>query len=77
MLADVEAYGHQFPAYRTDPIAETVRAAGRMAGDQGFAARYSAFLRDMVYGEKAGLSASLLTITELVHYLETAPDNIR
>jgi hypothetical protein len=23
MLADVKAYGHQFPAYREDPVAET------------------------------------------------------
>jgi len=76
MLADVEAYGHQFPAYRTDPIAETVRAAGRMAGDQGFAARYSAFLRDMVYGEKAEFNTALLTIGGLAHYLKTVPDSI-
>jgi hypothetical protein len=24
--ADVEAYGHQFPAYRENPVAETLRA---------------------------------------------------
>jgi hypothetical protein len=29
MRADVEAYGHQFPAYRDDPVAETLRALAR------------------------------------------------
>jgi hypothetical protein len=50
MLADAEAYGHQFPAYRENPIAETVRAVAGMASDPGFGHRYAAFLRDMVYG---------------------------
>jgi hypothetical protein len=77
MLADVKAYGHQFPAYRTDPIGETARAVGRMAGDHGFSDRYSAFLRDMVYGEQAEFRNSLLTITELARYLETPPEKIR
>ena len=76
MLADVEAYGHQFPAYRADPVGETLRAVGRMAEDPGFSERYSAFLRDMVYGETAPFSTSLSTITALAQYLETAPSNI-
>ena len=62
MRADVEAYGHQFPAYRDDPIAETVRAVGRMATDPGFAERYSAFLRDMVYGERPEFEEAVATI---------------
>ena len=32
MLADVEAYGHQFPAYRENPVAETLRAVDRARG---------------------------------------------
>jgi hypothetical protein len=76
MLADVEAYGHQFPAYRTDPVGETVRAVGRMVDDQGFSERYSAFLRDMVYGVRSEFSSTLSTIIDLARYLETAPDNI-
>ena len=31
MLADVEAYGHQFPAYRENPVAETLRAVAGLA----------------------------------------------
>ena len=51
MLADVKAYGHQFPAYRDDPVAETLRAVAGLATETGFATRYATFLRDMVYGE--------------------------
>lgn len=51
MMADVKAYGHQFPAYRDDPVAETLRAISGLAAGE-FAERYSLFLRDMVYGEE-------------------------
>ncbi len=51
MGADVEAYGHQFPAYRENPIAETLRAVGGLATDARFEIDYTTFLRDMVYGE--------------------------
>lgn len=51
MGADAEAYSHQFPAYRDDPVAETRRAVDGLAGDPSFAPRYAAFLRDMVYGK--------------------------
>ena len=37
MLADVEAYGHQFPAYRENPVAETLRAVAGLATDDRFA----------------------------------------
>ncbi len=46
MIADVEAYGHQFPAYRHDPIAETLRAVSGLATDDRFARSYAAFLTD-------------------------------
>ena len=51
MQADAETYGHQFPAYRNDPLAETQRAVEGIAADVGFAASYATFRRDMVYGE--------------------------
>jgi hypothetical protein len=35
--ADVEAYGHQFPAYRENPVAETLRAVAALATDDRFA----------------------------------------
>ena len=35
MRADAKVYGHQFAAYRDDPIAETLRAVAGMAADPG------------------------------------------
>lgn len=65
MLADADSYGNQFPAYRENPIAETLRAVSRMAGDPVFAARYAIFLRDMVYGEVHQFGMALSTTIEL------------
>jgi predicted nucleotidyltransferase component of viral defense system len=69
MRADVETYGHQFPAYRDNPIAESVRAVAGMAADPGFAGRYAAFLRDMVYGEGQSFGIALATISDLASRL--------
>ncbi len=65
MLADVEAYGHQFPAYGEDPIRETLRAVKLMATDVGFARRYAEFLRDMVYQGPIDFETAIRTITAL------------
>jgi hypothetical protein len=65
MLADVEAYGHQFPAYRDDPVAETLRAVVGLAEDDRFATAYATFLRDMVYGEVVDFSTALATVSAL------------
>jgi len=65
MRADVEAYGHQFPAYRKNPVAETVRAVGGLATDERFASYYAAFLRDMVYGEAPDFRTALATVSAL------------
>ena len=65
MLADDEAYGHQFPAYRDDPVAETLRAVAGLAADDRFANAYAAFLRDMVYGEAPDFKTALATISTL------------
>jgi hypothetical protein len=63
--ADVEAYGHQFPAYRENPVAETLRAVAGLATDDRFASYYAAFLRDMVYGEVPDFRTALATISAL------------
>lgn len=62
MLADVEAYGHQFPAYREDPVAETLRAVAGLGEDDRFANSYATFLRDMVYGEAPDFRTALATV---------------
>jgi hypothetical protein len=69
MRADVEAYGHQFPAYRENPVAETLRAVGGLATDDRFASNYAAFLRDMVYGEAPDFKTALATVSALADTL--------
>jgi hypothetical protein len=69
MRADVEAYGHQFPAYRGNPVAETLRAVGELASDDRFAADYATFLRDMVYGEAPDFETALGTVSGLADRL--------
>jgi hypothetical protein len=65
MLADVEAYGHHFPAYRKDPIAETLRAVAGIDADDRFAKAYATFLRDLVYGEASDFKTALATVSVL------------
>ena len=45
--------GRNFPAYRANPVAETLKAIEAIAADAAFAAAYANFRRDMVYGESA------------------------
>ena len=63
--ADIEAYGHQFPAYRDNPIAEILRAVTGLATDDRFTRAYEAFLRDMVYGEAPDFKTALATVSIL------------
>jgi hypothetical protein len=69
MRADVEAYGHQFPAYRENPVAETLRAVGGLAADDRFASYYAEFLRDMVYSEVPDFKTALATVSALANGL--------
>jgi predicted nucleotidyltransferase component of viral defense system len=65
MQADAEAYGNQFPAYRDNPLAETLRAVEGLAGDSGYVRRYEEFQRLMVYGETVGYSDCIGTLRNL------------
>ena len=69
MRADVEAYGHQFPAYRENPVAETLRAVDGLAADDRFASHYAEFLRDMVYGEAPDFRTAVATVSALADHL--------
>jgi hypothetical protein len=73
--ADVEAYGHQFPAYRENPVAETLRAVAGLATDERFANHYTAFLRDMVYGETPDFKTALATVSALADGLRERQGN--
>lgn len=70
MLADAAAYGHQFPAYRANPVAETLRAVTGLVADAGFAARYATFQRDMVYGERAAFETAVAAVVVLSAQVE-------
>lgn len=63
--SDVEAYGHKFPAYRENPIAETIRAVNGLVADAEFASQYADFLRDMVYGEAPNFQIAYRTLSAL------------
>jgi predicted nucleotidyltransferase component of viral defense system len=74
ILADVKAYGHQFPAYRDDPIGETIRAVAGLKADPAFAGRYGAFVRDMVYSDAPEFGDALATIAALAGRLKSGKE---
>ena len=63
--ADAAAYGHKFPAYRNDPIGETVKSAAILARDASYSGQYADFLRDMVYRDRPNFPEAMATIEEL------------
>jgi Nucleotidyl transferase AbiEii toxin, Type IV TA system len=65
MLADAEAYGNQLPAYRENPMRETLQAVEGLSADPGYARRYGEFQRLMVYGSEAEYAACVSTLREL------------
>jgi predicted nucleotidyltransferase component of viral defense system len=65
MLADAAAYGNQFPAYREDPMRETLRAVEGLAADAGYTRQYTEFKRLMVYGSRAEYGMCYDTLKEL------------
>jgi predicted nucleotidyltransferase component of viral defense system len=66
MLADAAAYGNQFPAYRENPMRETLRAVEGLAADPGYVRRYGEFQRLMVYGSKIEYSTCINTLREFL-----------
>jgi hypothetical protein len=69
MLADAAAYGNQFPAYREDPMRETLRAVGGLASNAGYARQFGEFQRLMVYGEPVEYAASVGSLRDLARRL--------
>jgi Nucleotidyl transferase AbiEii toxin, Type IV TA system len=70
MHSDAETYGHQFPAYRNDPLAESLRAVEGVAADADFAGDYTNFRRDMVYGEAPDFETAIATLKKLAAHLD-------
>ena len=71
MLGDAAAYGNQFPAYRENPLRETLCAVEGLAADPGFARRYAEFQRLMVYGAKVEYAACVETLRDLAGQLRS------
>jgi Nucleotidyl transferase AbiEii toxin, Type IV TA system len=69
MLGDAEAYGNQFPAYRENPLRETLRAVEGLAADPGYVRRYGEFQRLMVYGAKVEYPICIGTLRDLAGQL--------
>lgn len=72
MLADAEAYGNQFAAYRQNPMAETLHAIEGLQNDATYSQRYEEFQRDMVYGDRADYAACTATLREIAEHLTSA-----
>ena len=69
MISDAEAYGNQFPAYRENPMRETLRAVEGLAADPGYSRRYGEFQRLMVYGAKVEYPICIGTLRDLAGQL--------
>jgi hypothetical protein len=67
--ADAEAYGNQFPAYRANPMAETLRAVDGLANDPTYSQQYEEYQRNMVYGDRVDFAACLSTLKELAEQM--------
>jgi len=72
MPHDAEVFGNQFPAYRTDPLAQTLRAVEALTTHADYARRYGEFCRDMVYGDTADYAACIGTLRALARLLQQA-----
>jgi hypothetical protein len=68
MLADAAAYGNQFPAYRDDPMGETLRAVEGLAADTSYARQYAEFQQLMVYGEVVEYDACVASLREVTEH---------
>jgi predicted nucleotidyltransferase component of viral defense system len=72
MLVDAETRAANFPAYRDNPVAETIKAIKGIAASAGFAADYANFRRDMVYGEGPDFDTAVATLKRLAQRLQEA-----
>ena len=70
MLADAATRGDSFPAWKKDPLGETLRAIGGISKDKVFVDGYANFQRDMVYGEKPDFTTAMGTLNTLADHLK-------
>jgi hypothetical protein len=70
MKDDAKTYGGRYPAYRDDPLGETLRAVASITNDKTYADEYAAFLRDMVYGDVISFETASATLKSRAAHLE-------
>jgi predicted nucleotidyltransferase component of viral defense system len=73
MKADAETRGDRFPAWKKDPLGETLRAIEGIPKDKVFIDGYATFQRDMVYGDKPDLTAAMGSLNALADHLNKLP----
>jgi predicted nucleotidyltransferase component of viral defense system len=70
MKADAETRGDRFPAWKNDPLGETLRAIEGIPKDKVFVDGYANFLRDMVYGDKPDFRTAMGSVNVLADHLK-------
>ncbi len=65
-LADADEFRNQYPAYHADIAAETRKALDALRVQPIYRTRYTSFIAEMVYGERAEFEDAMDTVTALV-----------
>jgi hypothetical protein len=73
MKADAQTRGDKFPAWRKDPLGETLRAIEGIPKDKVFVDGYAEFQRDMVYGDKSDFDLAMGSLNALADHLKKLP----
>ncbi len=74
MTADAETRGDKFPAWKKDPLGETLRAIEGIPKDKIFVDGYADFQRDMVYGDKPDFATAMGSLNALADQLRKLPE---
>jgi hypothetical protein len=72
MKAEAESRADDYPAYRADPRAETLRAFDLMCKDKKFAEGYAMLLDEMVYGEKPEFTSAFEKVRKFAELVRKA-----
>lgn len=70
MVVEAETRADNYPAYRDNPLRETLRAVAGLAASPEYSASYASLLRDMVYGEGATFETAIATLKTLAEELK-------
>jgi predicted nucleotidyltransferase component of viral defense system len=71
MVADAALRGKDFPAYKADPMAESLKAVEKISADAECRSAYVSFCRDMVYGDDVpDFDTAVTTLKTLAQHLE-------